>query len=132
VDTSARSNNQPKKKRDFDETVFPRHYETVARSLDGGDTVDGVENRDLMYVLQAPQSFRLYDIYDANKRAAEEGMMGKFVDQAHMMNHYGHGIHMVDSFRGNIKVTIPLDIAYLEFLLSSGEYEKVTGEPAHQ
>ncbi len=29
VATSARSNNQPKKKRDFDETVFPRHYETL-------------------------------------------------------------------------------------------------------
>lgn len=103
-------------------------FETVARSLDGGEVVDAVENRDFMYVLQAPQSFRLYDIHDVNSRAAEEGMMGRFIDQAHMMNHYGHNIHLVDSFRGNIKVTVPLDIAYFEFLLSSGQYEKITGE----
>lgn len=105
-------------------------FETVARSLDGGDTVDDIENRDLMYVLQAPQSFRLYDIYEANKRAADEGMMGKFIDQAHMMNHYGHGTHMVDSFRGNVKITVPLDLAYFTFLIESGELEKIIGKEA--
>lgn len=103
-------------------------FETVARSLDGGDTVDKVENRDHMYVLQAPQSFKLHRIYEAHKKSIDEGMMGKFIDQAHMMNHYGHDIHMVEGFRGNVKVTVPLDLAYFNFLLESGEFENVTGE----
>ena len=104
-------------------------FETVARSLDGGKTVDDVENRDLMYILQAPQSFRLGDIHSAHQRSISEGMMGRFIDQAHMMNHYGHDIHMIDGFRGNIKITVPLDLAYFNFLVSSGEFEAVTGEP---
>lgn len=104
-------------------------FETVARSLDSGVTVDNVENRDLMYILQAPQSFRLHDIHAAHQRSIDEGMMGRFIDQAHMMNHYGHDIHMIDGFRGNVKITVPLDLAYFNFLVSSGEFENVTGEP---
>lgn len=103
-------------------------FETVARSIDGGGSVDFVENRNHMYVLQAPQSFRLYEIHDTNKRSVEDGMMGKFIDQAHMMNHYGYDLHMVEGFRGNIKVTVPLDLAYFEFLVESGEFKNVTGE----
>lgn len=104
-------------------------FETVARSLDGGKTVDNVENRDFMYTLQAPQSFRLYDIHAAHQRSIDEGMMGRFIDQAHMMNHYGHDIHMIDGFRGNVKITVPLDLTYFSFLVDSGEFINVTGEP---
>jgi len=103
-------------------------FETVARSLDEGETVDQVENRDFMYVLQAPQSFRLHDIYNAHKKSVDEGMMGKFIDQAHMMNHYGHDLHMIEGFRGNVKITVPLDLTYFNFLVESGEFKNVTGE----
>lgn len=104
-------------------------FETVARSLDGGDTVDQVENRDLMYTLQAPQSFKLYKIHQVHKKSVEEGMMGKFIDQAHMMNYYSHAVHMIEGFRGNVKVTVPLDLTYFTFLVESGEFKNVTGEP---
>lgn len=103
-------------------------FETVASSLDGGQIVEKVENRDHMYVLQAPQSFRLHAIYAAHQKSIEEGMMGRFIDQAHMMNHYGHDLHMIEGFRGNIKVTVPLDLAYFTFLVESGEFTNVTGE----
>lgn len=103
-------------------------FETVARSLDGGETVDNVENRNHMYVLQAPQSFRLRDIYLANCRSVDEGTMGKFIDQAHMMSHYGRDLRMIDGFRGNVKITVPLDLAYFTFLIESGEFINVTGE----
>lgn len=79
-----------------------------------------------MYVLQAPQSFRLYEIYELNKKAAHEGLMGQFVDQAHMMNHYGRELRMVDGLRGNIKITVPNDLEYFKFLLESGEYNRIT------
>lgn len=105
-------------------------FETVARSLDGGVTVEKVENRDLMYILQAPQSFKLYTIHSVHERSLEEGMMGKFIDQAHMMNHYGYDVHMIEGFRGNVKVTVPLDLTYFTFLVESGEFANVTGEQA--
>lgn len=104
-------------------------FETVAQSLDEGQTVDRVTARDLMYILQAPQSFRLNDIYSMNKQALEDGLMGKFIDQAHMMNHYERELHMVEGFRGNVKITVPLDLTYFTFLVESGEFKHVTGEP---
>jgi 2-C-methyl-D-erythritol 4-phosphate cytidylyltransferase len=104
-----------------------RAYETVARSFDG-DTVEKVEHRDHMYVLQAPQSFRLYDIYEAHNKSIREGMMGKFIDQAHMMNRYSHDLHMIEGFRGNVKITVPIDLTYFKFLVESGEFKNVTGE----
>lgn len=104
-------------------------FETIAESLDGGNSVEKVTNRNLMYVLQAPQAFKLYTIHDVNHRALEDGVMGTFIDQAHMMNHYGYDLHMTEGFRGNVKITIPIDLAYFKFLLDSGEFKNVTGEP---
>lgn len=103
-------------------------FETVAQSIDEGMTVDRVTARDLMYVLQAPQSFRLSEIYETNRRALEDGLMGRFIDQAHMMNHYEHELYMVEGFRGNVKITVPLDLTYFKFLVESGEFKHVTGE----
>ncbi len=103
-------------------------FETVAQSVDEGKTVDKVTARDLMYVLQAPQSFRLKDIHATNHQALEDGLMGKFIDQAHMMNYYGNTLHMIDGFRGNVKITVPLDFTYFNFLVESGEFKNVTGE----
>lgn len=103
-------------------------FETVAQSLDEGQTVDRVTARDLMYILQAPQSFRLAEIYELNRQALEDGLMGRFIDQAHMMNHYEKELHMVEGFRGNVKITVPLDLTYFTFLVESGEFKNVTGE----
>ena len=103
-------------------------FETIAESLDGGESVERVTNRDLMYVLQAPQGFRLQEIYKINRQALEDGVMGTFIDQAHMMNHYGYDLHMTAGFRGNVKVTVPMDLTYFRFLVESGEFKNVTGE----
>lgn len=103
-------------------------FETVAQSVDEGKTVDRVTARELMYILQAPQSFKLRNIYEINHQALEDGLMGQFIDQAHMMNHYGQELHMIEGFRGNVKITVPLDFAYFKFLVESGEFKNVTGE----
>ncbi len=103
-------------------------FETIAESLDEGRTIDGVTNRNLMYVLQAPQAFKLHDVYKVNFQSLEDGVMGTFIDQAHMMNHYGHDLHMTEGFRGNVKITVPIDLAYFKFLVESGEFRSVTGE----
>jgi 2-C-methyl-D-erythritol 4-phosphate cytidylyltransferase len=101
-------------------------FETIAMSLDGAQTVDSVTQRDLMYVLQAPQTFRLGAAYRANIQSMEDGLLGKFVDQAHLMKHYGTKLHMVPGFRGNTKLTTDFDLLQFQLLVDSGTLTTVT------
>lgn len=106
-------------------------FETIAMSLDGAHTVDSVTQRELMYVLQAPQSFRLGEAHRTNLRSLEDGLLGKFVDQAHLMRHYGKDLHMVHGFRGNVKLTTDFDLLQFRLLIDSGLLSAVTGgDPA--
>ena len=101
-------------------------YETIAMSLDGAETVSSVTQRDLMYVLQAPQTFRLGDAYRVNMQSVADGLLGKFVDQAHLMSHYGRELHMVPGFRGNVKLTTDFDLMQFRLLVGSGALTSVT------
>jgi 2-C-methyl-D-erythritol 4-phosphate cytidylyltransferase len=95
-------------------------FETIAMSLDGAETVSSVTQRDLMYVLQAPQTFRLGDAYRVNMQSLTDGLLGKFVDQAHLMRHYGKALHMVPGLRGNVKLTTDFDLMQFKLLAGSG------------
>lgn len=95
-------------------------FETIAMSLDDGQTISSVTRRDLMYVLQAPQTFQLGDVHRANRRSVEDGLLGTFVDQAQLMCHYGHRLHLVEGSRGNSKITTEFDLTQYSLLLDSG------------
>jgi 2-C-methyl-D-erythritol 4-phosphate cytidylyltransferase len=41
------------------------------------------------------------------------------------MHHYGHRLHLVHGLRGNVKLTVPLDVVFFGHLVESGEYERV-------
>jgi 2-C-methyl-D-erythritol 4-phosphate cytidylyltransferase len=99
-------------------------FETVARSVDG-ETVESVTVRDEMFILQAPQTYRFGDAFDLNEQAKADGIVGKVVDQAELNRHYGKTLYLVDGIRGNVKITVPLDFAYFEFLVESGKYENI-------
>jgi 2-C-methyl-D-erythritol 4-phosphate cytidylyltransferase len=103
-------------------------FETVARSVDGAATIESVSVRDEMHILQAPQTVRLGDAYRLNARSAEEGLLGRFVDQAQLLRHYGHDLHMVPGFRGNVKITTDLDFLQYQILAASGHLAAVIGE----
>jgi len=102
-------------------------FETIASSVDGAHTVDAVTQRDHMYVLQAPQSFRLGEAYEVNTQSVRDGLTGRFVDQAHLMKHYGKPLSMIRGFRGNVKITTYIDYLQFRLLLESGEYEDLIG-----
>lgn len=102
-------------------------FETIARSLDGGGSIDEVTNRNLMYVLQAPQTFRLGEVLAANRRAIAEGLLDRFVDEAQLMTHYGHRLRMVEGLRGNVKLTTEFDLLQFSLLLNSGALNRVEG-----
>lgn len=98
-------------------------FETVASVRVDAAVVDEVADRSRMHVLQAPQSFRLGEVYDLNAVAERDGFIGRFVDQAHLMYHYGQRLHLVPGLRGNVKITVPLDVVFFTHLVESGEYK---------
>lgn len=100
-------------------------FETIAVSHDQARTIASVTQRDLMHVLQAPQTFRLADVQAANRRSVEDGLLGRFVDQAQLMAHYGHQLHLVHGLRGNTKLTTEFDLLQFSLLLASGTLDGV-------
>jgi D-ribitol-5-phosphate cytidylyltransferase len=96
-------------------------FETIAMSLDDARTINSVTQRSLMYILQAPQTFRLGLAHGINARSLSDGLLGSFVDQAHLMKHYGESLHMVPGFRGNVKITTDFDFMQFRLLVESGE-----------
>jgi len=103
-------------------------FETVARSCDGAETIDSVTQREEMHILQAPQTFALGLACRLNERSVQEGLLGSFVDQAQLMRHYGEKLHLVQGFRGNVKLTTDLDLLQYELLAASGHLAAVIGE----
>jgi len=103
-------------------------FETVARSVDFAATIESVPRRDEMHILQAPQTFPLGLARRLNARSVEDGLLGSFVDQAQMMEHYGEKLNLVQGFRGNVKITTDLDLLQFELLVSSGHLATVIGE----
>ena len=98
--------------------------ETIAYKGDD-DTIGDVTKRDDMIILQAPQTFTFKTAYDLNIRSLDDGIVGTVVDQAELNRHYGNELHMVEGLKGNVKITVPLDFTYFEFLVESGKYEHV-------
>jgi len=106
-------------------------FETVALKPPGSDVVSSVVDRRQAYVLQAPQTFRLRDVFDLNQRAVAEGTIDRFVDQADMQAHFGRDLHLLPGLRGNVKITTPDDVAYFTYLVETGRYDRlISGEEA--
>ena len=80
-----------------------------------------------MHVLQAPQTFRLGELFGVNAQSLEDGLLGEFVDQAQLMQHYGKRLHLVPGFRGNLKITTEYDLLQFRLLVESGALTAVTG-----
>lgn len=99
-------------------------YETVCESGDGV-TADNVLDRDKLYILQAPQCFRLGDIYETNQLAIKDNTVGEYVDQANLTNHYGKSVNLTEGIRGNIKITVPNDFEYFNYLVEADKYKPI-------
>lgn len=93
-------------------------YETVAITTADKAMVADVPDRNLMYVLQAPQCFKLRDALEMHHKSIDEGLMGTFIDHAHMARTFGRDIHLVPGIRGNVKLTVSNDIEQFEYLVS--------------
>ncbi len=88
--------------------------ETIVMSEDG-ESATALLQRSRSFIAQAPQAFGLAEL-----RAAHEHYAGvdpeyvDVVDSATLMARCGHRIHLVGGRHGNLKVTYPVDVGFLE------------------
>ena len=88
-------------------------YETILVSKDG-KTPEHVPLRKETFAAQAPQSFILEEIIEANKQI---GNYDGIVDSCTLFHVLGKETHLVDGNFGNIKVTTPQDVYILKGIL---------------
>lgn len=92
--------------------------ETFVMSKNGLD-VDDIPIRRESYNAQAPQAFRLGDIFNAhNEMRVNNPDYVDVVDSCTLYNMLGRKIHLTEGIRGNIKITNPVDLYIFEAWLS--------------
>jgi len=73
--------------------------------------------RDNMWQAQTPQAFQYPLIRSAHDRAVKEGVAG--TDDASLFEHYGGKVKIIEGSAGNIKITLPEDLAIARALLEA-------------
>ncbi|MBR6389574.1 MAG: 2-C-methyl-D-erythritol 4-phosphate cytidylyltransferase [Opitutales bacterium] len=74
--------------------------------------------RPLLWAMQTPQAFRREIILDCYKKVAAAG--AKITDDVAAASKHGHKITIVENIYPNPKITVPEDLAIVEFLKSKG------------
>jgi 2-C-methyl-D-erythritol 4-phosphate cytidylyltransferase len=94
-------------------------YDTLKECEDGLalDTVD----RSRLWVAQTPQVFSMGILSTALRAAATDGFSG--TDDAALVSRIGGRVALVEGPRDNIKVTVPEDMAYVEWVLTERSRE---------
>ncbi len=100
-------------------------FETPVISYDG-TSIDELPKRKFVYTAQAPQCFRLDDIYNMHLKVRKENPdYTDIVDSCTLMELNGFETHLTEGIRGNIKVTTPEDYIDLLAKLSSEDYKQI-------
>ena len=100
-------------------------FETPVISYDG-ENVDELPKRKFVYTAQAPQSFRLQDIYDMHIKVRKENPgYEDIVDSCTLMEKNGFETRLIEGNRGNIKVTTPEDYIDLLAKLSAEDQKQI-------
>ena len=89
--------------------------DTVKRVREG--FVEATLRREVLWIVQTPQAFRLALFQTAHVRAADEGILA--TDDAALVEHFGlSDVAVVEGSPRNIKITHPEDLALAEFYLT--------------
>src|SRR5579871_341716 len=91
--------------------------ETIKRGEDGW--VTSTLDRAQLYRIQTPQAFHRTVLERAHREAARSGFHG--TDDAVLVERLGHPVRLVAGEAGNLKVTVPEDLAVAEALLGRGD-----------
>ena len=74
--------------------------------------------RPLLWAMQTPQVFRRADILESYRRIRRDGI--SVTDDVAAAAACGHKVTIVENFRPNPKITVPEDLALVEFLKQKG------------
>ena len=105
-------------------TVTPA-IETII-SVTKDDEVKNIYDRNTCRLARAPQTFRLCDIYEAHRKAEEDGKL-QMIDSAMLMSHYGTSLHVIEGPVENIKITTPSDFYIFKAICKTKENSQVWG-----
>ena len=94
--------------------------DTIIKS-DDGQSINQVENRETIFQVQTPQSFKYSIILKAHQKAKEDGFIG--TDDAGLVLRMNHPVHIVLGNKNNFKVTNPEDLDLLIAIIKKGELE---------
>lgn len=90
--------------------------DTMKRVATSG-MIEKTENRDRLWHAHTPQMFRLVELQNALKHCIENNL--PVTDEASAVEQTGGQVGIVTDRRDNIKVTMPEDLAWAEFILST-------------
>ena len=91
--------------------------------VDEDNVREVVERRDSL-IAKAPQSFRLQEVYEAQKQAIADGLTN-MIDTCTLMSHYGKPLHVVHGSSENIKITTPEDFYTFRAIYDARENEQL-------
>ncbi|MBC8061858.1 MAG: 2-C-methyl-D-erythritol 4-phosphate cytidylyltransferase [Clostridiaceae bacterium] len=70
----------------------------------------GTLNRDELFSVQTPQCFKYELIFQAHKKAFEQGI--KYTDDTAVIENFGQNVYLYDGSYENIKITTPDDLIF--------------------
>ncbi|MBI2875914.1 MAG: 2-C-methyl-D-erythritol 4-phosphate cytidylyltransferase [Candidatus Tectomicrobia bacterium] len=88
------------------------------KEVDGGGTVCRTLDRKRLWQVQTPQAFRFSLFHEVLERARAEGFQA--TDEAALVEWAGHPVRVVSGEPYNLKVTVPADLPWAEWLLEKG------------
>jgi 2-C-methyl-D-erythritol 4-phosphate cytidylyltransferase len=94
-----------------------RAVDTIVECLGGEITT--VLPREQMYQIQTPQSFPFQVLWDAHRKAQEEGIRAAG-DDAGLVLRTGNRVKVIEGDPHNIKVTGPIDLELAQHLIRDG------------
>lgn len=105
-------------------TVIPSQ-DTILVSRDGV-YIHEYTDRDEMYLVQTPQSFRLQTIYDAHMACKNQGGV---TDDCSLVQRCGGKVSLVMGDKKNMKITSPEDLLFFEKIKNAIESSRAGNHP---
>lgn len=78
--------------------------------------VEKTLDRSLAWLIQTPQVFEKTAIFQAYKKAFEDGILA--TDDSALLERLGYKIHVVEGAASNIKITTPEDLTFAKYILT--------------
>ncbi len=102
----------------------------TVKQVESGEIV-GTLDRRLLWLAQTPQCFRHDLIFEAHKRAAQEGFLA--TDDACLVEKYGAKVTVAVGSYSNFKITSPEDLPVFEYFLKQENRARLSAsKPRHR